>query len=133
MPDPVYDEDGIISNYEEMSAAINDLHNKLIEQYNAAAAAGNEELTKQIEEQLSKIDKKGEDLLKKAKRMNAIQTEIEDITATIEDLKDSIEDIRIEAYKASQDALDDLVKLKEQEAEIDALFHDANPNSYIDR
>ena len=105
----------------------------MIDKYNAAAAAGNEELAKQIEEVITKIDKKGEDLLKKAKRMNAIQTEIEDITASIEDLKDSIEDIRIDVYKASQSAIDDIKETREEAAKLDALFHTPKSGSLIDR
>ena len=132
IPNPIYDEDGMIANYEEMSKAIDDAHNKLIDKYNAAAKAGNEKLTKQLEKDIKKFDEYGENILKNAKRSNEIQTEIEEIQNTIDELKDSITNIRIEAYKAAQQSIDKLKELGEKGAEIDRLFRDFNPKGWQD-
>lgn len=131
IPNPIYDEDGMIANYEQMSKAIDDAHNKLIDKYNAAAAAGNEELTKQIQDDISKFDKLGDTTLKNAKRSNEIVTEIEEVNNTIQELNDSIEDIRIDAYKASQEAIDNLKELQEEIAETNSLFRDFNEDSFM--
>ena len=131
IPNPIYDEDGMIANYEQMSKAIDDAHNKLIDKYNAAAAAGNEELTKQIQDDISKFDKLGDTILKNAKRSNEIVTEIEEINNTIQELNDSIEDIRIDAYKASQEAIDNLKELQEEIAETNSLFRDFDEDSFM--
>ena len=130
LPNPEFDEDGMIANYEQMSAAIDAAHNRLIEEYNKAAAAGNEERTKEIQKEIDKFDKLGESILKNAKRSNEIQTEIEEINNTIEELNDSIEDIRIDAYKASQEALDNLKDIKESAAELNKLFRDFDDSSF---
>ena len=130
LPNPEFDEDGMIANYEKMSAAIDAAHNRLIEEYNKAAAAGNEERTKEIQKEIDKFDKLGESILKNAKRSNEIQTEIEEINNTIEELNDSIEDIRIDAYKASQEALDNLKDIKESAAELNKLFRDFDDSSF---
>lgn len=131
IPNPIYDEDGMIANYEQMSKAIDDAHNKLIDKYNAAAAAGNEELTKQIQKDIDKFDKLGDTILKNAKRSNEIVTEIEEVNNTIQELNDSIEDIRIDAYKASQEAIDNLKELQEEIAETNSLFRDFNEDSFM--
>lgn len=124
IPSPIYDKDGAIANYEEMSAAIDKIHNQFIDQYNAAAKAGNEELTKEIQKTLDNFDKYGEDLLKSAQRHDALQSEIEETINTLEELEDAMEDIRIDAYVASQEALDNLKDIKESAAELDKLFRD---------
>ena len=97
IPDAVFDEDGIVSNYEQISAAIDNIHNKLIDQYNAAAAAGNEDLTKKLSKTIEKFDKYGENILKSAQRHDKLQSEIEGTINELEQLQDTIEDIRIEA------------------------------------
>ena len=93
----MYDEDGVISNYEQISAAIDKIHNQLIDKYNKAAKAGNEDLTKEIQKTIEKFDKYGEEILKNAKRHNKLQSEIEETKNALEELADAIEDIRIEA------------------------------------
>jgi uncharacterized coiled-coil DUF342 family protein len=131
IPSPIYDKDGAIANYEEMSAAIDKIHNQFIDQYNAAAKAGNEELTKEIQKTLEKFDKYGEDLLKNAQRHDKLQSEIEETINTLEELEDSIEDIRIDAFKAHQEAQDDLKDLKEDAAELASIFRDFNDDGFL--
>ena len=97
IPDVILDADGIVSNYEQISKRIDDIHNSLINKYNEAAAAGNEELTKQLEKTISQFDKYGESLLKGAQRHNELKAEIEGTIGELENLDDAIEDIRIDA------------------------------------
>ena len=118
IPAPEYDENGIITNYEAISAKIDEAHNKLIDQYNAAAAAGNEDLTKTIDEAIKKYDEYSAAILENAKRQNDIQKEIESTKNTIQELSDSIEDINIEIYKVSLEAIENLKDLNEVHAEF---------------
>lgn len=122
IPDAVFDEDGIVSNYEQISAAIDNIHNKLIDQYNAAAAAGNEDLTKELSKTIEKFDKYGENILKSAQRHDKLQSEIEGTINELEQLQDTIEDIRIDAWKASTEAIDNLKDLRENAAELEGFF-----------
>lgn len=131
IPTAVYDEDGVIANYEQMSAAIDNVHNKLIDKYNAAAKAGNEELAKEIQKTIEKFDKYGEDLLSNAQRHNELQSEIEETTNALEELEDAMEDIRIEAFKAHQEAIDDLKDLREGAAELASLFRDFDEDGFL--
>lgn len=133
IPDAVFDEDGVIQNYEEISKAIDATYNKLIDKRNALAEAGDEEGVKEMDKQLDKFDKQGEKLRKNVKRYDEIQTEIEELNATLEELDDSIEDIRIDAYKASQEAIDNLKELKELAAEQAKLFRDFDNNSFMNK
>ena len=118
LPSPDYDAEGIITNYEEISRAIDERHNDLIEKYNIAAAAGNEELTKTIDEAIKKFDEYSAAILENAKRQNDIQKEIESTKNTIQELSDSIEDINIEIYKVSLEAIENLKDLNEVHAEF---------------
>ena len=110
---------------------IDNISQEFIDKYNAAAAAGNEELTKEIQKIIEKFDKYGEDLLKNAQRHDKLQSEIEETINTLEELEDAIEDIRIEAFKAHQEAQDDLKDLKEDAAELAAIFRDFNDDGFL--
>jgi len=114
IPAPKYDENGIITNYEAISAKIDEAHNELIDQYNAAAAAGNEDLTKTIDEAIKKYDDYSAAILENAQRQNDIQKEIESTKNKIQELKDSITDINIELYKTSMETIDNLKDLNEK-------------------
>ena len=129
IPDVILDADGIVSNYEEISKSIDDIHNKLIDKYNEAAKAGNEELTKQLEKTISQFDKYGESILKGAQRHNELKAEIEGTIGELEDLKDAIEDIRIDAWKASTEAIDNLKELRESAAELEGFFSEYESDS----
>lgn len=107
IPEPVLDEDGVIANFEQISKALDDAHNQLIDKYNAAAKAGNEELTKEIEKQISKFDDYSKNLLDAAKRHDTLQSEIEETTNALEELKNAMEDIRIAAYNSALDAAEE--------------------------
>lgn len=122
IPAPQYDENGIITNYEAISAKIDEAHNKLIDQYNAAAAAGNEDLTKTIDEAIKKYDEYSAAILENAQRQNDIQKEIESTKNKIQELKDSITDINIEIYKTSMEAIDNLKDLNEKWAEFQGFL-----------
>ena len=129
IPDAVFDEDGIIANYEQISAAIDNIHNKLIDKYNAAAAAGNEDLTKSLSKTIEKFDKYGEDILKSAQRHDKLQSEIEGTINELEQLQDAIEDVRIDAWKASTEAIDNLKDLRETAAELEGFFSEYESDS----
>ena len=129
IPDAVFDEDGIVANYEQISAAIDNIHNKLIDKYNAAAAAGNEDLTKELTKTIDKFDKYGDNLLKSAQRHNKLQTEIEGTIEELEKLQDAIEDIRIDAWKASTEAIDNIKELREQAADLEGFFSERESDS----
>ena len=131
IPEPVLDEDGVIANFEQISKALDDAHNQLIDKYNAAAKAGNEELTKEIEKQISKFDDYSKNLLDAAKRHDTLQSEIEETTNTLEDLKDAIEDIQIAAYNAALDAAEELQDLMDKGAELQGFFREFDPDSYL--
>lgn len=122
IPEPKYDEDGIISNYEQISAEIDKVHNALIDKYNAAAAAGNEDLTKTIDKAISKFDKEGEAILSSAQTYNDKQKEIIALQNEIDNLIDSIEDLKIEVYQASMDAIDNLKDLNKEFAEFQGFL-----------
>lgn len=129
IPNVVFDEDGIVANYEQISAAIDNIHNKLIDKYNAAAAAGNEDLTKSLSKTIEKFDKYGENILKSAQRHNKLQTEIEGTINELEQLQDSIEDVRIDAWKESTEAIDNLKDLRENAADLEGFFSDYESDS----
>lgn len=129
IPDAVFDEDGIVANYEQISAAIDNIHNKLIDTYNAAAAAGNEDLTKSLSKTIEKFDKYGENILKSAQRHNKLQTEIEGTINELEQLQDAIEDVRIDAWKESTEAIDNLKDLRETAAELEGFFSEYESDS----
>ena len=131
IPNPVFDEDGVIANFEQINKALDDAHNKLIDKYNAAAKAGNEELTKEIEKQISKFDDYSKNLLDAAKRHDTLQSEIEETTNALEDLKDAIEDIQIAAYKAGIEAGEKFEDIVEEGAELQGFFRDFDPGSFI--
>lgn len=131
IPNPVFDEDGVIANYEQISKALDDAHNELVKKYNAAAEAGNQELTEQLQEQMDSFDEYSKNLLDSAKRHDALQSEIEETTNALEELKNAIEDIQIAAYKAGIEAgkkFEDIVK---QGAQIEGFFRDFDPNSFV--
>lgn len=131
IPDPVYDEDGIISNYEQISKAVDDAHNKMIDEYNKAAKTGNEELTKQIQKDIDSLDKYGDAIRKDAQRLDKIVVETEELNNTIQELQDSMQDIRIEAFKNYEEARDGLKDIKESAAELNTIFRDFDPDSFV--
>lgn len=131
IPDPVYDEDGIIANYEQISQAIDDAHNKMIDEYNEAAKAGNEELTKEIQKDIDKLKEYGDTILKDAKKLNDITVEVEDLNNEIQELYDAMQDIRIEAFKSYEEARDGLKEIRESAAELNTIFRDFDPNSFV--
>ena len=131
IPDAHVDGDGIIENYEEISAAIDKAHNELIDKYNAAAAASNEEETKRLDEQIKKFDDLGKSILKNSQRANEIRVEIEDINGTIEELKYNIQDIQNKAYEAARESQKKIVELKEDAAELKGIFRDFDDNSFV--
>ena len=131
VPEIQLDEDGIVSNYEQISAKIDEIHNQLIDKYNAAAERSDEELTKEIAKSIEKFDEYGENLLKDIQRHNKLQSEIEETNNTLEELDDTIEDIRIDAYKAYQEAQDNFKELKENAAEMAAIFQDFNEEGFL--
>ena len=131
IPDAHVDEQGIIENYEEISAAIDKAHNELIDKYNAAAAASDEEETKRLDEQIKKFDDLGESILKNSQRANEIRVEIEDLNSTLQDLRYSIQDIRNEAYETYKESQKKLIELNEDAAELKGIFRDFDENSFM--
>lgn len=115
-----YDSEGFIDNYAATLKKLEGQYNNLINQYNATTTeAGQEALEKQIEKAKENID----DFKDLYKRYDELQgKEIKDTINQLEELEDQIEDLRIEAYKASQEAIDELKELRDKGAELLGLF-----------
>ena len=103
----------------------------MIDEYNKAAKTGNEELTKQIQKDIDSLDKYGDAIRKDAQRLDKIVVETEELNNTIQELQDSMQDIRIEAFKNYEEARDGLKDIKESAAELNTIFRDFDPDSFV--
>ena len=123
------DKDGIIENFEDISKALDNTENNLINKYNELVNSynkSNSDSTKEQIEALDKIISKYEEEAGKVRenvqRYNDLQTEAQKLKNTIADLQDQIEDLRIEAYKGSLDALDNLKEINETAASFAGIM-----------
>ena len=105
-----FDSEGFISNYADVFKSLENRINDLINQYNAdTTEEGQNRLEKEIEGAKKNLDKFKEIY----KRYDELQgKEIQETINQIEKLKDNIEDLSIEAYKASQKALDNIKDIR---------------------
>lgn len=130
--DIAFDKDGFIRNTDEIGQAIIDAENELIKERNNLISSdgtisdANEEKLKEIDKQIEKYKKLGDELTKNMDRYNDIVNEELEIENTIEEIKDQIQDINIDVYKTSQEALDDLKDLREEWAKFSAGIYDAD-------
>lgn len=131
LPAIEYDEDGIISNYEEISDALDKWHNYLVDRYNAAAAAGYESYCKTLEEWIKGIDDWGKKLLSGMSRFDDIQVEVIETNNIIAELQDSIEDLRIEMVRDILDAADQVAELNERYAELQGFLTGLGTDSSV--
>lgn len=129
LPDLKFDEDGMVSNYEDVSLAITNAHNALIRKHNEAAKAGNEELAKTIEKAIAKFDEESAALLEGAKNYDKKRQEVIEYENSIKDLADSQEDLKTEIYKTSMEAIDDLKDLEENFADFKGFLTGLNSDS----
>lgn len=115
-----FDSDGFITNYNEIIKSYETRLNNLIDQYNKTTTEeGQEALDKQIKQLEEEYDK----AKKAADRYDQLQgKELQDTLNAIEELKDAIEDLRIEAWKASTEAIDNIKELRESAADLEGLF-----------
>ena len=122
-----FDSEGFISNYPQVLKSLEGKVNDLINEYNdTATEEGQENLELAIENAQKDLDK-FKDLYQRYDELQG--KEIKETLNQIEELKDAIEDLRIEAYKASQEAIDDLKELRDNAAELLGLFTDYKSDS----
>ena len=131
IPDFKRNTDGIITNYEEVSAAVDKTYNAMVDKQKAAAKAGKEELAKNIGEYIDKFDKLSKSLLEGGKRSDEIEAELKKINNEIQDATFNIQDLRIEQFKLYTEARDGLKEALESGAELKKLFRDFDSDSFM--
>ena len=115
-----FDSDGFITNYNEIIKSYETRLNNLIDQYNKTTT---EEGQEALDKQIKQLEKEYDKAKKAADRYDQLQgKELQDTLNAIEELKDAIEDLRIEAWKASTEAIDNIKELRESAAELEGLF-----------
>jgi predicted nucleic acid-binding Zn-ribbon protein len=82
---------------------------------------------------MSEFDDYSKNLLEQIKRHNKLQGEIVETEDDLESLADAIEDVRIDAYKASQEAIDNLKEIRESAAELDKFFRNFDDSSFMNK
>ena len=118
MPKLEYDEDGIISNFEDISQLITDKYNELVSKQGAIADSADEEANKQIEKAMSNFEKAGDETKKLIQTLNDLQKTQVEWTNAIQESKDAVEDLNIELYKTSLEAIENLKDLNKVHAEF---------------
>lgn len=115
-----FDSDGFITNYNEIIKSYETRLNNLIDQYNKTTT---EEGQEALDKQIKKLEEEYDKAKKAADRYDQLQgKELQDTLNAIEELKDAIEDLRIEAWKASTEAIDNIKELRENAADLEGLF-----------
>ena len=122
MPKLEYDEDGIISNFEDISQLITDKYNELVSKQWAIADSANEEANKEIEDAMSNFEKAGDKTKDLIQKLNDLQKTQIEWTNAIQESKDAVEDLNIELYKTSMEAIDNLKDLNEKWAEFQGFL-----------
>lgn len=106
-----YDSEGLITNYADVLKGLEAHVNELIAVHNTTGTQeGQDRLSEEIDGAQENLDK-FKDLYKRYDELQG--KEIQETINQIEELKNSIEDLRIEAYKASQQALDDIKDIQD--------------------
>lgn len=122
-----FDSNGFIGNYNQVITNYEKRINDLINQYNRTTTEdGQEKLAKQIET----LEKEYDKAKKAADRYDQLQgKEIQDTLNSIEELQDAIEDLRIDAWKTSTEAIDNLKELRENAADLEGFFSEYESDS----
>ena len=122
MPELKYDEDGIISNFEDISKKLDDKYNELVDKQWAISNAGNEEANKEITDALSKVKKEKDSIKSYIQTLNDLQKKQVEWTNAVQESKDAITDLNIELYKTSMEAINNLNDLNEKWAEFQGFL-----------
>ena len=129
IPKITFDDENVISNFETISQKLDDAENKLIEkynklidQYNASNSDAKKEEIEALDKIIGKFDEEANKIKENIQRYNDLQTEAQQLKNTVADLQDQIEDLRIEAYKGSLDALDNLKEINETAASFAGIM-----------
>lgn len=111
-----FDNEGYMTNYYQMHQKLIDEYNAIVDKYNAdGTESGQEALAEDLEAAKDKLDDFNEAWERYDELMNS---EIKDSLKTLEDLEDQIEDLRIEAFNAAVEASENIKDLKDTWAEF---------------
>lgn len=111
-----YDSEGFMTNYAKVHQQLIDEVNRIGNQYTGLGSEEAEEaLDKQYEAAQKRLDT-FEELYQRYDEL--LSSDLKDTIQQIEDLKDSIEDMRIEIFKTSVEALDNIRDIRKELAEF---------------
>lgn len=111
-----YDSEGFMTNYAKVHQQLIDEVNRIGNQY---AGLGSEEAEKALDKQYEAAQKRLDTFEELYQRYDELlSSDLKDTIQQIEDLKDSIEDMRIEIFKTSVEALDNIRDIRKELAEF---------------
>lgn len=111
-----YDSEGFMTNYAQIHQQLIDEVNRIGNQY---SGLGSEEAEKALDKQYEAAQKRLDTFEKLYQRYDELlSSDLKDTIQQIEDLKDSIEDMRIEIFKTSVEALDNIRDIRKELAEF---------------
>ena len=111
-----YDSEGFMTNYAQIHQQLIDEVNRIGNQY---SGLGSEEAEKTLDKQYEAAQKRLDTFEELYQRYDELlSSDLKDTIQQIEDLKDSIEDMRIEIFKTSVEALDNIRDIRKELAEF---------------
>lgn len=111
-----FDAEGFMTNYAQVHQQLIDEVNRLGNQY---AGLGSEEAEKALDKQYEAAQKRLDTFEKLYQRYDELlSSDLKDTIQQIEDLQDAIEDMRIEIFKTSIEALDNIREIRQELAEF---------------
>ena len=111
-----YDSEGFMTNYAQIHQQLIDEVNRIGNQY---SGLGSEEAEKALDKQYEAAQKRLDTFEELYQRYDELlSSDLKDTIQQIEDLKDSIEDMRIEIFKTSVEALDNIRDIRKELAEF---------------
>lgn len=111
-----YDSEGFMTNYAKVHQQLIDEVNRIGNQY---SGLGSEEAEKALDKQYEAAQKRLDTFEELYQRYDELlSSDLKDTIQQIEDLKDSIEDMRIEIFKTSVEALDNIRDIRKELAEF---------------
>jgi TP901 family phage tail tape measure protein len=111
-----YDSEGFMINYAKVHQQLIDEVNRIGNQY---AGLGSEEAEEALDKQYEAAQKRLDTFEELYQRYDELlSSDLKDTIQQIEDLKDSIEDMRIEIFKTSIQALDNIKEIRKELAEF---------------
>lgn len=123
-----YDSEGFMTNYAKVHQQLIDEVNRIGNQY---SGLGSEEAEKALDKQYEAAQKRLDTFEELYKRYDELlSSDMKDTIQQIEDLKDSIEDMRIEIFKTSIEALDNIRDIRKELAEFNQsskIWFDEDP------